>query len=517
MKLTPKPIVGRPGYCLKFRHPLQDMKVVSLGLATQDKGTADAYCADAERLFDAVAKDPTLLNDRKDYRLTAYLDMAVQIVLGADTANNVKKVRTQPPVLDQSDVTTLRIRIINALDEAADLSRSEIEEMIEQILAGYESRRYIDLQIEFQKLELQSKTWRSAADELERLRRKHNVHVKVTVCDAVAEWKKAYPDGRARVTVVHAFSSVDSFLRSLPAGDRTPLATIKAGHIDSWLTNLTTTRVIADGEKVPQPIGQVMKRKCSAYLSSFFTWAIRKYDLSENPFDRTGKLSGVSRNPENILAIRRLTDMQGFFTALEPFQYWHAWCAVACLAGPRWSEQAWMKIDDVYLDENQIRVTSRSSGRKITGTKTGRERSIPIEQTVLKRILANHVARRKKEQKSGTSDAARSQWLFPSAVGINPHRPHVKSEVGMWSGISTFADAWHKCREKAKRSKIGKTLTAEVWTFGPSEWRHTFGTALGHAGWTSREIANCMGNSSLVAERHYIAPGKGGVRWPFKW
>ncbi len=67
------------------------------------------------------------------------------------------------------------------------------------------------------------------------------------------------------------------------------------------------------------------KAKNKRYLSTFFSWAFRKYDLSENPIAKALPVAGVDRNPENILAIRSHESLVEFLDALKPWPYWRAW------------------------------------------------------------------------------------------------------------------------------------------------------------------------------------------------
>jgi integrase len=253
-----------------------------------------------------------------------------------------------------------------------------------------------------------------------------------------------------------------------------------------------------------------------AYVSGFWNWAYRRYDLSENPVEKSSGVAGVARAPEHILAIRRLADLTALFDGLANYPYWCALIKTAILAGPRFSELCYLKIDDVYLEDNYLRITSRTSGPRIVGTKTGRERSVPIEQTVLLPSLSEHVGRRQfeRKKKSGTV-AEQSQWVFPSTVPVGTVE-RSKTPAGLWSDNATFSRTWHTIAAAA--SKKAKS-DADYWSFGPSEWRHSFGTCLAQCGFSSLEVARMMGNSSQIAERFYCGnlSRDAGKRWPFKW
>ncbi len=253
----------------------------------------------------------------------------------------------------------------------------------------------------------------------------------------------------------------------------------------------------------------------------------KKFDLVENPLHKVSKIAGVSRIPENILAVRRIQDLRELIESLKGAPYWQAWVAFACLAGARFREQCFTKLDDVFLDDDgdYIRITSRASGRHVVGTKTSRERRIPIEKTILLPILKAHIARRKVEQRvPKAGDGERSVWLFPSIVGEGTIARE-KSAPGLWSDNTVFLASWRKIaaiadaiEEKDADGKITLRWLADYWTYGPAEWRHTFGTALGNCGWSALEISRVMGNSPDVCERHYVGSTSQGSakRWPLQ-
>ena len=515
MRINHKPVPGQPGFRCTFRHP-KNKKVLTFGLGTQDATDAEASCRDLELIF----ADAKLLDDPRSPRLLAFKPRAVEIALQSTYGNEKGREltaqllqRQNKPLLDDVDIATLSGRIIQALN--ADRSKLSI---LDDILSQYESLRCAELQDDCRKLQNQVKVMQPLADELERIKKTQNLHVKVSIGDAVKAWKIWYADGHSQKTQNEAAAALVSFKSTLPGADAFKLGQVRALDIDKWLDDLRNSK------DVKEKLSPVTKRKLRAYVSTFFTWAIKKYELSQNPLTNTMTVSGVARNPENIVAIRRLKDLDTFINGLKKYPYWQALAAVAVFAGPRFAEMCWLKIDDVYLDEGYIRITSRSSGKRITGTKTGRERNIAIESSTLKAILENHVATRKAEQKKKDANVnEKSDWLFPSTVTENIYKPRTKTPAGQWSDNGVFADAWAAVQKKVDDELNGKPKKGkereplpDFWSFGPKEWRHTFGTILGHCGWTSLEIARAMGNSPSVAERHYIAAGKGGERWPFK-
>ncbi|MEK7856508.1 MAG: tyrosine-type recombinase/integrase, partial [Acidobacteriota bacterium] len=351
----------------------------------------------------------------------------------------------------------------------------------------------------------------------ETLHREAGKHITVTVGEAIEEWKTSYRKTCSERTATDAFGSLETFVTFI--GKEKPLVKVRPGDIDRWIEQYKGKRHKfnrhAKRDFETEPVSPGTKKKVRAYLSTFYSWAVRRYDMPENPIKKLGAVPGMARLAENIKAIRKYDDLVALLDGLKPFPYWRAWVAVAILAGPRWAEQAWLKIDDVYLDNGEIHITSRTSGRKVVGTKTGRERRIWIEQTILLDILSDHVGRRQAEKKKkGATATEASQWLFPSTVGDNPYKPRTKTPPGQWVG-TVFLRAVEKVRTAAKAS-VAANGSGEFWDFGPDEWRHCFGTALGNSGYSSLEISSLMGNSEDVCRRHYVAPPS-GKRWPLKW
>jgi len=57
---------------------------------------------------------------------------------------------------------------------------------------------------------------------------------------------------------------------------------------------------------------------------------------------------------------------------------------------------------------------------------------------------------------------------------------------------------------------------AYYWDYGPRQWRHCAGTAMGRAGVSTLRISQWLGNSESICRRHYIAPS-GAALWPLRW
>jgi hypothetical protein len=517
MKIIPKPIPGQPGFKCTFRLPFTK-KVSSYGLGTQDQDAAEATCNDLVLLFEA---DPQIPEGSP--RLLAYKPRAVEIVYGKKSASEVFQHQAKP-TLDPSDVGTLSTRILAALTRTA---KAKQKATLDEILSEYESIRYNELNKQYETLENRLKVLEPKTQEqsryIDELRREHNVHVTITVADAYHLWKQTDDfkalSGKTQRETIYA---IDSFTASLPDSKAFKLADLKANHITEWLNKLKAK----DGKS---ELSVVTKAKMKRYLSVFVGAAYSDHDLSENPMDKTKAIKGAAMNREQITAITKLDHFTEMLDAVKAVDsYWHTLLATAVLAGPRYAELCWMKIEHVNLEGNYIRIATREDvDGEARGTKTGRERSVPIENTVLRELLEKHVERRLKEQKQkDATEAQKSDYLFPTTVPGNPFKPRTLTPEGVWSDNGIFLDEWRAVRDKARAKltekvknehKKAELAGREYWNYGPREWRHCAGTAMGHAGNDTGRVAAWLGNSEDVCRRHYKRASESGKLWPFKW
>ena len=344
-------------------------------------------------------------------------------------------------------------------------------------------------------------------DEIRYLRKMLNQDVTATVGEAFDKWLKTYTAKRSGAQATEGEAVLLNFIETLPAKRNTPLKDVGRWHVREWLEELK-----GRDAKRSATISPVTKLHKYSFVRVFFRHCCEVYDKQRytSPLAVPVTIDGAHKTGER-LAIRRLADLTGFIEALKPKPYWRAFAAFACLAGPRLSEQCKMKIDDVRMDEGLI---------DIYATKTGEQRAVNIEITILKPILAEHIAHRRAQQKSAAATAAeRSELLFPSNVPDGTIKRKL-ALVGRWSGTKAFNVAWKRDRLEitaALKAAQDPAAGAAYWKYGPREWRRTFGTALANAGFNALEISRAMGNSSEVAQKHYIgALDSGAPRWPLK-
>jgi len=508
---------GRASYILPFRDPISG-KGRTVSLATTEENVAVAITTDIEAL--CTAKDILQAPRQHLDRLRTYERRAVEIIFGDGVAQEAFGAGAAIG-LEKEDINTILEKVENSetlsklsrRDEGIEWTAEEQRDWIEEELrnltpAGYR-RLKTSLANAVKELEELRRKNHYLQSELTKYRKEANFAVTVTLGKAIRgpaattdgkrrlKWRNPDPQGfEARFKVGrsarqfrHVGNWLWKFAEWLPAKDETKIAEITAKHIDQWLTSF--------GNLNPRT-----RRSRRNVLSVFWRWATKEYGLGRNPMADADDIVGVVR--EEIRAIETYNDLVGFLDALKPLPYWRAYAAFACLCGPRKSEQFRLGLDDVInLDLVIIRAT-----------KTGRQRKVTIEKTILKPILEEHIACRRQERLVGSTPAGRSEYLFPTVLPKGP-RDRSISAPGMWT--SGFYGAW-KAAKKSLKDKHGLTLDEYYWKYGPDEWRHTFGTTLAHCGWSSLEIARAMGNSPRVAEEHYIAHTSQGAdsRWPLK-
>jgi site-specific recombinase XerD len=498
MKITAKQIPGKLGFRTTFRHPTRGL--LCWGLSTTDKDEADRIC----RELTEGLTDPSIT--RTSGRLFGFHKRTNELLFGADVAKRIES-KTEQPALDEDDIGSLARRIMGTLERA---SADKKKDTLVNVLRAFESKRYGELQKQFKDME---NKWLATAPrvaelehELARIRREHNKHVTITAAAAFEAFKSSNDYTHLEVKTQNELSyAVDLFLATLP--EKQKLGELRSTHIADWLNVLK--------KKDGGDLSVVTKAKMKRYLSVFMSAAYSTYDLHENPMDKTRAVKGAALSREEIKAITDESQFHEFLDTLKAIDpYWHAFAATAVLAGPRYAELCWLKLEHVNLEGNYIKIATRRNRENVKGTKTGKERRVPIETTTLRKILADHLVRRQVEQqREGASEGEKSDFVFPTRVPPNAFKPREKTPAGIWSDNRVFQETWEQIAE------LGRALTyeREYWNYGPREWRHCAGTAMGYSGNDSLRISSWLGNSEDVCKDHYIRASETGKLWAFRW
>lgn len=381
---------------------------------------------------------------------------------------------------------------------APHLTRVELEKYLPERVK--EIRDYAG-QLE-QKLQAVAVDLQELADlriENRELRRQLDKHVTATLGEAIALYLSESERKNSRVHYKQGKRNLESFRDSLPAKGDTPLRDVRRADVKAWVASFAR----ADGKNGAPDPKTILKRR--NFVTNFFRWCIDQYELF-NPVEHLTPVDG-STDSKPIVAIDRLAHLQTLFATLASVPYWKALVMTATLAGPREGELFRLRIGDVNLESNLLRIW---------GQKTKRERSVPIEQTTLLPVLREHVARRNAEREDPAAPAAfKTDLLFPATVESGPMERKL-TEAGTWSHSRTFLNAWARVRAVIAKT-YGTDLSAPYFAYGPAEWRRTFATALGLTGHDATRIAHMMGNSDAVAYTHYVKSVPVENRWPFRW
>lgn len=469
---------ARPVWLLKWINRTGQRVTASLG--TRDETEAKAIALDLERLVNDPAsylKQPTDKSiagmDPKALQLFFDIDELPQSrqesvdvsdqLLGAEKflPDLLAEVRKQKKL---GKKFTLRVGV-PSLDEAL--------------------KQIIGLERQIATLQKEKTDWERERSEL---RAKLNRHCSATIADAIAKFQRHYAT-RAKATQKQMRAVLTSLKGSLGENKRVGEVTTK--DLNAWLETITG--------------GIRTKKRIRAYARSFWGWVVREYQLNSNAAANTHRIQGTVI--ENIVAIRSFDDLNQYLDDLKPWPYWRAWVAFACLAGARWGEQASLKTADVFIDDGYCIIRA---------TKTGRQRQVPLERSILLPILRSYMA----DRENLTGNRAESDLFFPSIAaeghGSKGFQWQHTTFSHQWSGVGHTPDGitYEGARKTAK--KQAKKPNAEYWNYGPAQWRHCAGTAMGSSGCSSLQISQWLGNSESIARRHYIAP-VGARPWPLKW
>ena len=518
-RVTASPIPGRAGYRVQFRHPAPDVRVppaatVSFGLDTREKEEADAIAADIQ----TILNDETFFHNPSDPRLLTLRLKAAAAFFGREhpAVKRMAELGTSDSPLTDADFKSIAAAVFRELPITSEndveviatggISELAFYHLLRKYFGHYSPAKFKELQSAKKALTDQLATAKSKLEalqsEIDQLKVQYAVSVKVSIGDARDWWENQLdvaPKTRQEMT-----SAVDGFIASLTDGRDTPLVRIEPSDVLTYLNDLT----VKDSDP-PVKVSRVTRKKVRAYLSACFSAVCVNYGYARNPVKLAplgksrGKRAGVGAESKEvnheITAIETESEIKTFIKALKPKPYWQALAAVFVFAGPRYSELVRMKVDDVNLERNEI---------KITATKTGRFRRVAIESTTLREILKDYL--------DGVRPTLRHRstpYLFPSIADDNIYKPRTLTPAGMWSDNGVWWDYWRA--EALPLLHAG----AKYRDYGPLPWRHTAGTILGMLGWTASEIAAYLGNTEKVAAEFYVkksSQGK-GKRWSFKY
>ena len=481
--LLPFQTKNRPVFCLNFYDVKGKRQNKSLG--TRDQTEAKTIALELE----TILNDPVLRTLKNgDPSLEPFHPTAQRLLLGEKYVR--KKSTIRPPL---KTVVEARLDFMHARREIArGKPISEIKTPPPNEIEVPELTDAIS-RIAILEKALKASEAKAESSEKERLeyRQRLNLHCKVTLREALESFEAHYRNG-------HTLHTVRQVLRvnrscATKVGIDKLLGEVIGAEISEFVQSYR--------DKKGKAVGPKSQRKMLRYISVFWSWAVVQHQLSMNPIQHTHAIAGANVQKE-IVAFKSYKEVQAVLKALKPFPYWHAWVAVAIFVGPRWSEQCRMKLSDVKDDFSTITIAA---------SKTGRIRQTPIEQDVLKPILKAYL--KNHPDKSASSDQ-KSGLLFPSVVAGHGKKSH------QWTSTTWhkhFFGGWNPIKDKngklvAEGTRVEGVITkaskgdeAPYLHFGPDEWRHCAGTAMGHTGLSSLQISQYLGNSEKIAREFYLS------------
>ncbi len=364
------------------------------------------------------------------------------------------------------------------------------------------------LTIRVDELEREKKNFEQRIGDLQRAceekDRRLNAHCHKTLKEALADFQVDYkPDSDTKKNVE---SRVRSFLygsktpekgkykgrpsiAGLEGGDGRLLVSVTPAEIDKWIDDYPTE-------------SKITRIHLAANLSVFFNTCRRLYRLSSSPMGR-----GVTKPRGDLLAIARkrappaIKDAEKLIQFLNSFidpeklpddregLHWQSWCAFACLAGPRWNEQQNLLCSSLDLKAQPPRATIQATDEADVKTVGN---VVPIESKILLPIMREYAATWKPAQVH--------VW---ESLAPRRHGDDDDSTNNCWS-YQTFYRYFKRARDAARKRAPAGFQDDPLWSFGPDEWRHTFGTLLALSGHSLLEIKSLMRNSSDVAGAHYV-------------
>lgn len=259
-------------------------------------------------------------------------------------------------------------------------------------------------------------------------------------------WSKAHK--RAK-TIRNDCSRLDAFFATVPG---VALPAVRTADVERYLTSL------AGGGRSPATL---MRNR--EILHAFWRWALRQGYVTENVVAAIPRPRIPERDPV-FLSLAQVDELLAAVagTAVE------GPVATAVFAGLRREELCWLTWADLELDRQPaiLRVRSKVVDGEAWQPKTKRDRKVPVSPrllAVLQRI----------ERRRGVP------WLLASPEG---------------------------CRWDP--DNLGRAFRAVTQAAGLPwnllQLRHTFGSQLARKGVSLLKIARLMGNSPLIASKHYI-------------
>ena len=205
-------------------------------------------------------------------------------------------------------------------------------------------------------------------------------------------------------------------------------------------------------------------------LHRMFNYAIKKLGFVATDRRQPNPAASVERRrePARTITFLRLEDIDKQLDAVKDHDTIHAMVATYIYAGLRREEAMWLTTDDVDLESRLMHVRAKTIDGRFWQPKTRQNRVVPISTVLLEILRAYRLHRRG------------GPWFFPSPTGKRWDPDNFSQDL---REINQACDLPWSCLD----------------------FRHTFGSLLAQKGESLYKIAELMGNSPAICQKHYAA------------
>ncbi|MFW6062128.1 MAG: tyrosine-type recombinase/integrase, partial [Planctomycetota bacterium] len=237
------------------------------------------------------------------------------------------------------------------------------------------------------------------------------------------------------------------------------LEQISAEMINSFIQE----RITIDG------IAPKTANRLRGVLHRMFNFAIEQFGFVCRDPRYHNPVRGVRRIKENAPTITwlRTEEIDQQLELLKDHPQLRAMVATYIFAGLRREAGLWLTQEDVDLTRRVLHVRAKEVDGAFWQPKTKRNRSVPISSDLFQ-ILCEY------------TPAGDLPWFFPGPTGNRWHPDHFSSKLRQ---INAAAGLSWSCLD----------------------YRHTFGSHLAQKGESLYKIAELMGNSPGICQKHYAA------------
>jgi integrase len=208
-----------------------------------------------------------------------------------------------------------------------------------------------------------------------------------------------------------------------------------------------------------------------ALLHRMFNYAIKTKGFVATDRRQPNPAAAVERRREPAREIRflRTEDIVEQLDVVRENPTLYAMVSTYIYAGLRREEALWLTPRDVDFERRLMHVRAKEIDDEFWQPKTRRNRVVPVSTILLEVLLAFDA-----EQPNGR------QWFFPSPQGKR----------------------WNPDNFSQDLRKLNKAAGLQ---WGCLDFRHTFGSHLAQKGESLYKIAEIMGNSPGICQKHYAA------------